>query len=169
VGNANNGNAAAFGSTNGTNPDVTETTGLEVISPINAATSNGGIPTGNSAEVDPLIQYTFGTAKPDKPGKDNNYRGVTEFGGALYFTKGSGSNGMQTVYTVSSLPILANAASAVISVVPGFPTDSAKLSGGNFTPFAVFFDTRPRCTCPMRDQGMVQMWRVTRASKSGAW
>jgi hypothetical protein len=139
VGNANNGNAAAFGPTNGTNPDVTETTGLEVITPLNAASSNVAVPTGNSAEVNPLIQYTFGTAKPDKPGKDNNYRGVTEFGGALYFTKGSGSNGMQTVYTVSALPTVANAATSTISVVPGFPTDSAKATGGNFTPFAVFF------------------------------
>jgi hypothetical protein len=139
VGNANNGNAAAFGPTNGTNPDVTETTGLEVVTPINGSSSSVAVPLGNSAEVNPLLQSTFGTAKPDKPGKDNNYRGVTEFGGALYFTKGSGSNGMDTVYTVSSLPTLANAAAATISVVPGFPTDSAKSTGGNFTPFAVFF------------------------------
>jgi hypothetical protein len=138
VGNANNGNAATFGP-NGTNPDVTETTGVEAVTPINAASSSVAIPAGNSAEVNPLIQYTFGTAKPDKPGKDNNYRGVTEFGGALYFTKGSGSNGMQTVYTVPSLPTLANAVTSAISVVPGFPTDSAKATGGNFTPFAVFF------------------------------
>src|SRR5579862_6867215 len=139
VGNANNGNAAASGPTNGTNPDVTEPTGLEVVKPINAFWSNVAIPAGNSAEVDPLIQFTFGTAKPDKPGKDNNYRGVTEFGGALYFTKGSGSNGIQTVYTVSSLPTVANAATTTITVAPGFPTDSAKSTGGNFTPFAVFF------------------------------
>ncbi len=140
VGNANNGNAAAFGAANGTNPDVTETTGLEVVTPINAATSNVAIPAGNSAEVNPLLQYSFGSPpKADKPGKDNNYRGVTEFGGALYFTKGSGSNGMQTVYTVSSLPTVAGAAAATISVVPGFPTDSAKATGGDFTPFAVFF------------------------------
>jgi hypothetical protein len=33
VGNANNGNAAAFGPGNGTNPDVTQTTGLEVVNP----------------------------------------------------------------------------------------------------------------------------------------
>jgi hypothetical protein len=97
------------------------------------------IPAGNSAEVDPLMQFEFVANQPDKPGKDNNYRGVTEFGGALYFTKGSGSNGIQTVYTVPSLPTLANAASTTITVVPGFPTDSAKATGGNFTPFAVFF------------------------------
>ena len=78
----------------------------------------------------------------DKAGKDNNYRGITEFGGALYFTKGSGSNGMDTVYTVqapNALPTLANAASSTIGVVPGFPTDSARTTGGDYTPFAVFF------------------------------
>ena len=74
-----------------------------------------------------------------RSGKDNNYRGLTEFDGALYFTKGSGSNGMDTVYTVKSLPTVANAASQTISVVPGFPTDSARSTGGDFTPFAVFF------------------------------
>lgn len=139
VGNANNGNAATFGS-NGTSPDVTETTGLEVVKPINARTVNVSIPDGNSAEVDPLLQFALGkNGALDKPGKDDNFRGVTEFGGALYFTKGSGSNGMDTVYTVSTLPTLANAGSQKISVVPGFPTDSARSTGGNFTPFAVFF------------------------------
>ena len=139
VGNANNGNAATFGPSNGTNPDVTETTGLEVVNPINAASSDAAIPAGNSAEVDPLLQFTFGT-KVDKAGKDDNFRGVTEFGGALYFTKGSGSNGVNTVYTVNTLPTLANAAATTIGFVPGFPnlTDPAR-PGGHFTPFAVFF------------------------------
>ena len=44
VGNANNGNATTFGVSNGTNPDVTETTGLEVVTPINGAMSNVAIP-----------------------------------------------------------------------------------------------------------------------------
>ena len=140
VGNSNNGSAAKFTTAqNGTNPDVTETTGLEVVTPINATSSNVP-PSGNSAEVDPLIQYPLGkNGALDKPGKDNNYRGVTEFNGALYFTKGSGSNGMDTVYTVASLPTVANAASTLITVAPGFPTDSARATNGNFTPFAVFF------------------------------
>ena len=140
VGNANNGNAAAFGASNGTNPDVTETTGLEAVKPIDARWARVPVPAGNSAEVDPLLQYALGkNGGLDKPGKDNNYRGVTEFGGALYFTKGSGSNGMDTVYTVSGLPSAAAAAAATISVLPGFPTDSARATGGDFTPFAVFF------------------------------
>ncbi len=138
VGNANNGNATTFGASNGTNPDVTETTGLEVVNPIDEFWPSPWVPSGNSAEVDPLLQFTF-TTKPDKPGKDDNYRGITEYGGALYFTKGSGSNGVDTVYSVDSLPTLANAASTKINIVPGFPTDSAKATGGDFTPFAVFF------------------------------
>ena len=34
---------------------------------------------------------------------------------------------------------MANAATTAISVVPGFPTDSARATGGDFTPFAIFF------------------------------
>jgi hypothetical protein len=139
VGNANNGNAATFGP-NGTSPDVTETTGLEVVNPINARQASASIPAGNSAEADPLLQYALGKKGAlDKAGKDNNYRALAEFGGALYFTKGSGSNGMDTLYTLNTLPTLANAAAQTISVVPGFPTDSARATGGDFTPFAVFF------------------------------
>jgi hypothetical protein len=139
VGNSNNGNASTFGA-NGTSPDVTQTTGLEVVQPINGRTIRASIPAVNSAEVDPMLQFALGkNGALDKAGKDNNYRGVTEYRGALYFTKGSGSNGMDTVYTVSTLPAVANAASRKISVVPGFPTDSARSTGGDFTPFAVFF------------------------------
>jgi hypothetical protein len=143
VGNANNGNAATFGPSNGTNPDVTKTTGLIVVNPLNSSVMNATIASATSAEVDPLIQYPLNKNNTlDKAGKDNNYRGVTEFGGALYFTKGSGSNGMDTVYTVNApnaLPTVSNAASSTISVVPGFPTDSARATSGNHTPFAVFF------------------------------
>jgi hypothetical protein len=138
VGNSNNGSASTF--TNGTLPNVTETTGLEVVRPIDAITAAARIPSGNSAEIDPLLQYPLGkSGAPDKAGKDTNYRGISEFNGALYFTKGSGSNGMDTVYTVASLPSVADAAATTISVVPGFPTDSARATGGDFTPFAVYF------------------------------
>ena len=34
----------------------------------------------------------------DKSGKDNNYRGLTVYDGVVYFTKGSGGNGVDTVY-----------------------------------------------------------------------
>ena len=62
---------------NGTSPDVTETTGLEVVKPINSWTAGVTIPTNNSTEVDPLVQYPLGkNGALDKPGKDNNYRGL---------------------------------------------------------------------------------------------
>jgi hypothetical protein len=144
VGNANNGDAAAFNTStrvpNGTDPDVTTTTGLVVVNPINGATSSVAIPANNSAEVDPLIQYVFGSPpKPDKAGKDDNYRGITEFNGSLYFTKGSGSNGYDTIYTVQGLPTVANAAAAVINFLPVFPAATAARTTADFTPFAVFF------------------------------
>ncbi len=36
--------------------------------------------------------------KSDKIGKDDNFRGLTVFNNVLYYTKGSGSNGVNTVY-----------------------------------------------------------------------
>jgi len=38
----------------------------------------------------------------DKPGKDMNFRGLTEFDNVVYYTKGSGSNGVNTVYFVDT-------------------------------------------------------------------
>lgn len=37
-------------------------------------------------------------AKADKIGKDDNFRGLTVFNNVLYYSKGSGSNGVNTVY-----------------------------------------------------------------------
>jgi hypothetical protein len=37
-------------------------------------------------------------AKADKIGKDDNFRGITIFNNVLYYSKGSGSNGVNTVY-----------------------------------------------------------------------
>ncbi|HEX4672627.1 MAG TPA: hypothetical protein VH279_10180 [Solirubrobacteraceae bacterium] len=39
---------------------------------------------------------------PDKVGKDDNFRGLTIFNNVLYYTKGSGSNGVDTVYFVDT-------------------------------------------------------------------
>jgi len=132
------------------------------VTPIDAASASAPIPAGNSAEVNPSLQYGLGKKGAlDKPGKDNNFRGITEYNGALYFTKGSGSNGVQTVYTVVNppqsptgfvpapgnsgpaagnvLPTVANAGQQAIVILNGFPTDSARDTGGNYTPFALFF------------------------------
>jgi PEP-CTERM motif len=121
AGNSNNGS--------GTPTQLTTSTGLDVATP-------GSTP--NSTMIDP----TFKSIPGDKAGKDSNFRGVTYFNGSLYFTKGSGSNGIDTVYTVSNpngaLPTSATASGATISILPGLPTDSAK-TGPNFTPFGLFF------------------------------
>jgi hypothetical protein len=121
AGNSNNGS--------GTPTQLTTTTGLEVATP-------GATP--NSTMIDP----TFKSISGDKAGKDSNFRGLTYYNGSLYFTKGSGSNGIDTVYTVSNpdgqLPTSATASSATISILPGLPTDPAK-TGPNYTPFGLFF------------------------------
>jgi hypothetical protein len=128
VGNSNNGS--------GTPTQLTTTTGLEVATP-------GSTP--NSTMIDPTFSTfpKYQTFSKDKAGKASNFRGLTFFDGNLYFTKGSGSNGIDTVYTVSKpngeLPTAATADSATVSILPGFPTDSAKETGGNFTPFGLFF------------------------------
>ena len=41
-------------------------------------------------------------AKADKIGKDDNFRGLTVFNNVVYMTKGSGSNGVNTVYFVDT-------------------------------------------------------------------
>jgi hypothetical protein len=121
VGNSNNGS--------GTPTALTTSTGLEVVTPSS---------TPNSTMIDPTYQSIAG----DKAGKDSNFRGLTYYNGSLYFTKGSGSNGIDTVYTVSNpggkLPTAATASQATISILPGLPTDSAK-SGPDYTPFGLFF------------------------------
>ena len=40
--------------------------------------------------------------KHDKQSKDNNYRGIAVFNNVLYYTKGSGGNGVNTVYFVDT-------------------------------------------------------------------
>jgi hypothetical protein len=41
-------------------------------------------------------------ATADKIGKDDNFRGMTVYNNVVYFTKGSGSNGVNTVYFVDT-------------------------------------------------------------------
>ena len=92
-----------------------------------------------------VTQYTDpSTGLPynaDKAGKDNNFRGLTIHDNTLFMTKGSGSNGINTVYQVGnagSLPTEANAAAAPITILPGFPTTLAKAAGAG-NPFGIWF------------------------------
>lgn len=84
----------------------------------------------------------------DKPGKDTNFRGVTIFDDTLYVSKGSGGNGINTVYQLGTpgvLPTPANAPSGGLidepyTILPGFPNTSASTNsqGGDY-PFGIWF------------------------------
>jgi len=81
----------------------------------------------------------FGT---DKPGKDTNFRGLTIFNNTVYISKGSGSNGVNTVYQVGSAGVLptgtaAQLATVPIAILPGFPSTAASTSTA--FPFGLFF------------------------------
>ena len=76
--------------------------------------------------------------------KDNNFRGETIYNNTLYVTKGSGSNGIDTVYQVGATGALANGANLTpgpatpITILPGFPTTLARPTAA-YTPFGLFF------------------------------
>ena len=75
----------------------------------------------------------------DKPGKDDNFRGLTIFDDTLYVSKGSGSNGVNSVYQVGTAGVLPTGTAAQLETValtflPGFPT-----SGVNTFPFGMWF------------------------------
>jgi hypothetical protein len=83
----------------------------------------------------------------DKTGKDDNFRGMTVYNNTLYVTKGSGSNGVDTVYQVGATGALANGgviSNAAITILPGFNTLSEKVAETAPTtavphPFGLYF------------------------------
>jgi hypothetical protein len=98
---------------------------------------------GLTAPIPPNIEMIgrleFGT---DKPGKDTNFRGLTIFNNTLYVTKGSGSNGVNTVYQVGSAGTLPTGSAAALAAVPltilpGFPSTTASTSTA--FPFGIWF------------------------------
>jgi hypothetical protein len=104
--------------------------------------------------------------KADKIGKDDNFRGMTVHDNVVYFTKGSGSNGVNTVYFVdttgtacpngvgvpaagAALPsaplaydastLLSNGLPTNMCILAGFPTTPAKTAKTVAYPFALWF------------------------------
>jgi hypothetical protein len=104
--------------------------------------------------------------KADKVGKDDNFRGMTVFNNVLYYTKGSGSNGVNTVYFVDTTgkacpngvglpaanaklpttPLTFDPAALQTTGLPsnmcilaGFPTALAKSANPVAFPFALWF------------------------------
>ena len=64
--------------------------------------------------------------KADKIGKDTNFRGLTVFNNVIYMTKGSGSNGVDTVYFIDTSGA-ANGNPAACPKGSGVPSPSATL------------------------------------------
>ena len=134
TGNANNGTT--------TPTNVVTATGVEIATPGQAANTT---PTevGDFSITQVTNPSTGSPYAADKLGKDNNFRGLTIFNNTLYVTKGSGGNGIDTVYQVGNggaLPTLANAAAAPITILPGFPTTLAKTAGATSDyPFGIWF------------------------------
>ena len=134
AGNANNGG--------GTPANVVASAGVQVATPGQAATTlPQEVGTFSIAQVtNPATGQPYAA---DKLGKDNNFRGLTIFNNTLYVTKGSGSNGIDTVYQVGAagtLPTLATAAAAPIAILPGFPTGLAKTAtAASDYPFGIWF------------------------------
>ncbi len=58
----------------------------------------------NAGTLTPVASFNVTQlgAKPDKIGKDDNFRGITIFNNVLYYSKGSGGNGVNTVYFVDT-------------------------------------------------------------------
>ena len=111
-----------------------------------------------------VTQVGYTTA--DKPGKDNNFRGLTIFNNTMYMTKGSGSNGINTVYQVGTagvLPTPTDVKTAPITILPGFPTTLASGVAQDGTaghpvmfPFGIFFaNANTLYVCDKGDGGLV--------------
>lgn len=104
--------------------------------------------------------------KADKIGQDDNFRGLTVFHNVVYYTKGSGGNGVNTVYFIDTtgkacpngtgLPSASTAlptsalmynlgtlqADGLLSnmcVLAGFPTEPATSATGFTYPFGIWF------------------------------
>lgn len=151
---------------NGGNPEpeqVVNGAGVQIIQPANASESSQtpALPTPVASFNVTELGAPTGT---DKVGKDDNFRGMTLYNNVLYVTKGSGSNGVNTVYFVDStgtacpngvglpapgaaLPTTnlastytsANGLANNMCVLAGFPTEVNKLTNPVAYPFGLWF------------------------------
>lgn len=129
---------------------------------INLANATGAelLYPGATPPLPPNIQMIgrlqFGT---DKPGKDTNFRAVTIFNNTLYVVKGSGGNGVNTVYqagTAGTLPTgsAVDLAAIPLTILPGFPNTTAS-TNTNF-PFGIWFaDANTLYVCDEGDGNLV--------------
>jgi hypothetical protein len=117
--------------------NLSHSTGAELFAP-------GAVPAIPPAN-DMIAYFVF---SGDKPGKDTNFRGLTIFDNTLYVAKGSGGNGINTVYQLGTpgvLPTPENAPEGGLinepyTILPGFPnTNASTNSPGGAYPFGIWF------------------------------
>ncbi len=128
AGNAGNANGTF---TTGANVSVPSPNGIQVLNPATGTTAAGAVNTTKAGtfsvgQVNPATGQPYATpaqVTKDKASKDDNYRGLTISNNTLYTTKGSGGNGINSVYQVGPAGLLPTGnGSATINVLPGFPT-----------------------------------------------
>ncbi len=128
--------------------NLVTSTGAELLVPGQAPPVPPSINKIGDFEITQVIDPSTGKpyAKADKAGKDNNFRGLTIFNNTMYVTKGSGGNGINTVYQVGNSGVLPSGDTAAlaklpITVLPGFPTTLASgvSTAGTPTPIAFPF------------------------------
>lgn len=140
AGNNNNGGLSATQlTTTQVGLDLINSTGAELRVPGQIPPVPPGITKIGDFEVTQV-----GYAKADKPGKDNNFRGLTVFNNTLFVTKGSGGNGINTVYQVGQTGVLPSGTASQlvtvpITILPGFPTSLASGVDQNGNPAPVSF------------------------------
>jgi hypothetical protein len=145
AGNSNNGN-----STSTVPNDITNSGGAQAF----MQSSESQADQAPGAPFSRLGNFTYKTT--DKAGKDTNFRGLTIFNNVVYMTKGSGSNGTNSVYFIDThggqcaatngsgvpfpgapLPVLGH--TYPMCVLNGFNQLSAKTNPPNIFPFGIWF------------------------------
>ena len=128
VGNDNSGNLSKKQTTTTVvGEELVNSTGAELLVPGQTPPVPPNINKIGDFEINQVIEPSTGMPyAKDKAGKDNNYRGVTIFNDTLYVTKGSGGNGINTVYQVGNAGVLpsgetATLAALPITILPGLP------------------------------------------------
>jgi hypothetical protein len=148
VGNDNSGNLSKKQTTTTIiGEELVNSTGAELLVPGQAPPVPPNINKIGDFEINQVIEPSTGLPFAlDKAGKDNNFRGLTIFNDTLYVTKGSGGNGINTVYQVGNAGVLPRGDTAMlatlpITILPGLPNTLASgvASTGAATPVAFPF------------------------------
>jgi hypothetical protein len=148
VGNDNSGNLSKKQTTTTTvGQELINATGAELLVPGQAPPVPPNIAKIGDFEITQVIEPSTGLPyAADKAGKDDNFRGVTIFNNTLFVTKGSGGNGINTVYQVGNAGVLPSGDTAAlaalpITILPGLPNTLASgvSSTGAATPVAFPF------------------------------